>query len=347
MKVCIVTDLHFGYGNNSEEINDGIQRFFVEQFIPYCKKNKIKRVVILGDIFENRTTLNVRTMYIAKNVLTAISEAVDGIDMVIGNHDLYYKNSSEIDSSILFDNIPGIMIHRDSSITNMGIFYTPWIVDGTEEVRLDQMRNAGRLICAGHFDIKGFSMSQTNISTHGFDVDVFENFDLVISGHYHTRSTRKIGNTTFVYIGSPYQLNRGDCGEDRGFMVLDTDTCEFEFVDNTVSPRFVKLQFPNKFKVTDVRGNFIDIIVSCENDTYNEKMLEKYITSVESLEPITKPKIQILSTTTGSEIDFDIELENMSTTTKLIAEYVNKEFGELGEKDYLLTKIMEVFEKVS
>ena len=268
--------------------------------------------------------------------------------ITIGNHDLYFKNSSEIDSAIIFEGIPNVTIIRETCRFE-NLLLVPWIVEGNEEKLASDLKKFEDdcTIVLGHFDIMGFAINSSKVSEYGFDTSAFDNFDLVISGHYHTRSTKMVGETEIIYVGTPYQLNRGDMGEERGFMILDTETLEYTFVANKVSPKFTQLKFPQRFLKSEVVGNFVDIIVNCEDDVYNEKMFDKYLDEVVKNSPVTTPKVQIVSSKTDEDLDFDVELENMATTTKLLVDYVNVAFENLSNKDVLIKKIMDIHSQVT
>lgn len=59
--VALLTDTHFGMRKNRDIFLDSQIRFFNEVFVPYLKDNNIKDVFILGDLFDNRNTLNIMT----------------------------------------------------------------------------------------------------------------------------------------------------------------------------------------------------------------------------------------------------------------------------------------------
>lgn len=349
MKACIITDIHFGYSNNNEQILKGTIDFFEKQFIPHCEEEGIEQVFIAGDVFESRNTLNVRTIKEAKRIIKELADVVP-VCILVGNHDLYYKNSPEVDSLLIFEDIPDVsIVRRPTSIGN--VFMMPWVIDGEEIHAHDFLSRIKRTdyerkLLIGHFDIKGFAMNAGKNSDKGFEFSDFDTIDLIVSGHYHTRSMRSLDGCTILYLGSPYQLNRGDIDENRGFMQIDTETLEYTFIDNVYSPKFIKLEFPEGFKPCQIPNNFVDVVVKCTNDTYNEKALEKYITQLEALGPVVPPRIQIVSSK-SDDIEFDVTLENMASTPKLIKDYIEAAYADTEEDiKGIYEKIIEVYEKV-
>ena len=349
MRACIITDIHFGYSNNNEEILKGTIDFFEKQFIPHCEEEGIEKVFIAGDVFESRNSLNVRTIKEAKRIISELASIVP-VCILVGNHDLYYKNSSDIDSLLIFEDIPYVSIIRQpTTIGNIALM--PWVVDGGEiEANnfLSKIKRTDfeRKLLIGHFDIKGFAMTAGKNSDTGFEFSDFDTIDLVVSGHYHTRSIRSVDGSTIIYLGSPYQLNRGDIDDSRGFMQIDTESLEYTFIENVYSPKFVKLEFPQTFKPCQIPNNYVDILIKCTNDRYNEKALEKYITQIENLGPVVPPRIQLVSSK-SEDIEFDVSLENMSSTPKLIKDYIYAAYENMDiDIDALYKRIIEVYEKV-
>ena len=68
----------------------------------------------------------------------------------------------------------------------------------------------------GHFDIIGFKMSHSRLSTEGVQPDDFPATVPVYSGHYHTPQTH--GNIR--YLGSPYQLTLSEAEDQKALLVL-------------------------------------------------------------------------------------------------------------------------------
>lgn len=350
MKACIITDIHFGYSNNNEELLNGTIDFFEKQFIPHCEKENIQRVFIAGDVFESRNTLNVRTIKEAKRIIKKLADVVP-VFIIVGNHDLYYKNSLEVDSLVVFEDIPDVQIIREFNYIE-NVFMIPWVIEGEEIHAHDFLSRIKRTdferkLLIGHFDIKGFAMNAGKNSEKGFEFADFDTIDLVVSGHYHTRSIQTLDGSTIIYLGSPYQLNRGDIGESRGFMQIDTETLEYTFIENMYSPKFLKLEFPEGFQPCQIPNNFVDIVVKCTNDRYNEKALEKYIEQIEALGPVVPPRIQIVSSK-SDDVEFDITLENMASTVNLIKDYIDVAYADdVDDIESVYKRVMEVYEKVN
>ena len=74
-----------------------------------------------------------------------------------------------------------------------------------------------------------------SIATHGYIMeegissDLFEKFERVYSGHFHTRSNQG----GIYYLGNPYEIFWNDYKDKRGFHIFDTETLEHTPINNT------------------------------------------------------------------------------------------------------------------
>lgn len=226
-KLVILGDLHLACRNGSSIFSKHQQRFFENILFPYLEKHKC-HVIQLGDMFDHRKYIG----------FVGLQETYRGffdklpihtkMSTLLGNHDIAYKESLRVNSpSLLLKDYPNITI-VDVPMTVDGIDYIPWIADENRKEVHEFIKHSTSKICCGHFEISGFSM-QRGIPAHdGLDIETFDKYSLVLSGHYHTRSSR--GNIT--YVGTPYELTWSDHKDPKGFHVLDLDTLELEFIEN-------------------------------------------------------------------------------------------------------------------
>ena len=80
----------------------------------------------------------------------------------------------------------------------------------------------------GHLEINGFKATRGHMMEDGMPKQVFDKFDNVFSGHFHTRSS----DGKIHYLGNPYEMFWNDVNDPRGFTLFDTDTLERVPVNN-------------------------------------------------------------------------------------------------------------------
>lgn len=233
MKIAILGDTHFGMRNDSAVFNELARKFYTEVFFPYCRQHGIGTVVQLGDLFDRRKYINFNTLASAKDYFFNPLEK-DGMTLyaLIGNHDIFYRNTLSINSpSLVLQEYQNIhLIDRPASIPfdSLTVDIIPWICEENEKEILEFVENSKNGWCFGHLELQGFEMDRNNFCYHGMDASTFAKYEQVISGHFHHKSQRD----NILYTGVPYQMTWADWNDPKGFHVLDTETRKLEFVQN-------------------------------------------------------------------------------------------------------------------
>ena len=318
-KVAIITDTHFGVRKGSKIFHENFEKFYSETFFPVLDDLGIDTVLHLGDVFDVRKGIDYWSLDWAKRVFFGPLDR-RGIDLhvVIGNHDIFYKQSLRINSPKLnlaeYDNITIYGSPQTSVIKGQEVFFVPWICEDNAAEFTAACSASTATVCMGHLELAGFYANKDYQCQHGTDPKVFDKFDTVFSGHFHKRSSS--GNIT--YLGNPYQMYWNDEGETRGFHIFDLDTHELEFIPNPLT-MFNKIYYdeskkklfnPNKFK-----DSFIKVVVEGKStpkklSTFVDKLYQVGIHDIKVIESIS------------NEIDDDVEVEGEDTLTTL-TNYVN------------------------
>ena len=94
MKIALITDTHFGARNDSLIFSDFFRKFYENVFFPTLKERGITDVIHLGDVVDRRKFINYKTLNSMKEILfVPLKEMGGNIKIIVGNHDIYYKNS--------------------------------------------------------------------------------------------------------------------------------------------------------------------------------------------------------------------------------------------------------------
>ena len=99
MKIALLNDTHCGVRNNNQMFAEYQGRFYREVFFPYLDEHNIKNIIHLGDYFDRRRDVNFYSLH--KNHEHFIQPMVErGItmDLIVGNHDIYFKSTNELNS---------------------------------------------------------------------------------------------------------------------------------------------------------------------------------------------------------------------------------------------------------
>lgn len=336
MKIAFLGDLHFGIRNDSEVLSEYQKKFFINVFFPYLKENGITKVIQVGDFFDRRQYINFKTLHFLKEYFPQqLKENNVELYVLLGNHDTALKSSNHINSpELLLGDIPNVhVISELSEITlNEGTekftcALIPWINNANYGETITFINNTECDYVAGHFELKGFEMHRGHICETGMDIDIFDRFHKVISGHFHTKCDR--GN--ILYTGTPYELTWNDWNDRKGFWVLDTNTKDFEFIHNN-NTLFHKLEYWNTLELESVRldpptdsirGKYIKLIcIKKEDDLVFEQFIKKSLAEM----PVD---LNVVLTTIEMSDNMDIDTAS-KTLTQLIVENING----LDLKDY-------------
>lgn len=321
-KVALISDLHFGIKKNSDVYFESQKKYLVNQLIPYLKENNISKIFFLGDMFDNRNSINTKIQNEVYNLFDKSFKDFD-IKILVGNHDTYFTNTTEINSVKFLDKFHNIEIIEQPKIIeiyNKKILLSPWIVNFCDFINYISDKNFD--ISFGHYNIKGFHYNKNKISEDGLDASLFENkCKKIFSGHFHIRSKQTFKNCEIIYIGSPYQLNRNDIDEERGSVILNLDDLSYEFLNNNVSIKFIKIYFPQKIKKEIIENNIVDVHVKYD-ENYNEESIEKYLQQITKFNPAFPPQI-IMEVNTTLDKNFNINTLNSSSIQDLMQEYLN------------------------
>ena len=213
-KVACFTDIHFGLRNNSRQHNTDCEEF-VLWFIKEAKKAKCETCIFLGDWHHHRASINVSTMNYTMSNLEFLSKAFTNVFVIMGNHDLFYRDKREINSvafGSLYDNV-----HIVNSIFTEGdVSIIPWLVQDEWK----EMPGIKSRYIFGHFELGGFQMNQLIAmpDTGGLQKAHFKNQEYVFSGHFHSRQEQK----NVIYMGNTFPHNYSDTWQDdRGMMILE------------------------------------------------------------------------------------------------------------------------------
>lgn len=267
MKVAILGDLHIG-AKSSNEIMMRHQARFFDFFLSELKRRKIQTVIQLGDIWDNRRQVNFRALQFAQERLfEPLNDNGIELHTLIGNHDIFYRESLDISGSdLLLRPYKRIHVYSRPGTLRFGksaFDMIPWMCTDNEDECLEYISNSNSDFCCGHFEINNFEVMKGVPYENGIDETRFGRFKQVFSGHFHLRSHR--GNIT--YVGTPYELNWGDYGSPKGFIVLDAETKKWEYVENPITVY--------KKVVYDERNGFITDISKMDLEDCYVKLIIK------------------------------------------------------------------------
>jgi DNA repair exonuclease SbcCD nuclease subunit len=215
-KAAVFTDIHFGLKGNSKVHNQDCEDF-IDWYIKEAKANGCETGIFCGDWHHNRNSLNLTTMDATIRSMEKLGAAFEQFFFFDGNHDLYYKDKRDVNSTAFAKHIPGITF-VDEITTIEDVTIVPWLV-GDEWKKLRSLKSK---YVFGHFELPSFYMNaMVQMPDHGeLKAEDFKHQSYVFSGHFHKRQQQGV----IHYIGNAFPHNYADAWDDeRGMMILDRE----------------------------------------------------------------------------------------------------------------------------
>lgn len=129
-KVLVFTDLHLGLKSGSRSrlvicIN------VIKEIIKYIKENEIKTCLFLGDWHHVRTSTDNNVLNVSYKLMSALAKHCT-VYCLLGNHDIYMKNTVDINSLVFFNTIKNVKLISETtevSINGNKSCLVPWLGD--------------------------------------------------------------------------------------------------------------------------------------------------------------------------------------------------------------------------
>jgi len=236
---------------------------------------KIKDIFILGDVYHYRDEIAVNTIHVVNQIFNIWKDF--NITIVVGNHDAYYKDRSDINSlSILngWGNINVISTPSTHTLYGKKALFLPWGANVNELERADMI--------FGHLEIESFKMNSFKLCDKGLKTkDLLKIAPFIMSGHFNLRDERVYDKGKIIYVGNPYEMDFGDSGTTKGYYILNLNTLNYTFHENAHSPKHLKLTLTeilekkakNELNITN---NIIKLIIDKKTEADNiDDLIEK------------------------------------------------------------------------
>jgi DNA repair exonuclease SbcCD ATPase subunit len=236
IKYCYhLADLHIRNLKRHKEYREVLNKF-----LNAVDADNLKDAVIFlgGDIAHAKLEMSPE---LVREITWFLSECANRLPtyVITGNHDCNLNNKDRLDvlTPICENlNIPNLYYLRDTGVyevTDDTSFAVYSILDHkTNWPKASDIKTKNK-ICLFHGPVDA---AKTDIgyvvSSHGFSVDMFDGFDLVMMGDIHKRQivqerNKKTSKPIVVYCGSTVQQNHGEYLENHGYLLWNFDTLTF------------------------------------------------------------------------------------------------------------------------
>ena len=228
-KSLVFTDLHVGISNDKPS-RQKIAEKVVDEIIDRIEMEGVKQVFFLGDLFHQRTSIEVTSLNVANDLVRKLAGVCE-VFLLQGNHDLYEKCNSVITSLNIFDlnNVTLVAVPTEVKLNGQSVLLVPWLCGTTLNDSISKLGLADQYdIMMGHFDIawsgeikakgqryadayKTGGRTLSEVETGNIVSEILHHthdYSTIYMGHIHDHETVVFENRTWNIVGSPqYQVH--------------------------------------------------------------------------------------------------------------------------------------------
>jgi len=341
MLVGCITDTHYGCRKGSQLFHDYFEEFYKNVFFPTLDEKNIKTVIHMGDAFDSRKGIEFKSLKWAKRVVfDPLKERGITLHLMVGNHDAYYKNTNSINAVDLllkeYDNIHVYSEPTEVKVDKLKILFIPWINQENENQTIKLIQKTSCTCAMGHLELQGFRVNRQIVMDHGLESKLFEKFERVYSGHYHTRSN----DGKIFYLGNPYEMFWNDVNDSRGFHIFDTETLEHTPINNPFR-LFYNIYYEDTdyqlFDTTEYKNKIVKVIVKEKTDI---KKFEKFIDKLYSAGVADLKIVENFQLIESQEF----EAEESEDTMSILNRYIEESDTDLN-KTLIQSLIKEIYQE--
>jgi len=228
MKAVVSADIHLSaYGSDEIVEESGLpQRLHsimttLYQMSDYARKHKCN-IIFAGDVFHNKSIIH----SIAQSLFLDYIRKNDDIffHIIDGNHDLSSKSGVGVSALKCVDNEKNVKTyHVGEKVEN--ILFVPW-----NKYMIPSIKDSSADFLISHFGLNEGMLNSGISIVSDISLKDLKNYKYVILGHYHKPQFIENDKTKVYYVGSPIELDRGERGDDKRFLVIDTEKFTIESI---------------------------------------------------------------------------------------------------------------------
>lgn len=348
-RIIFTSDWHFGIRSNNLEWFEIAKDYFENFFLPWLDQNVKEGDVFycLGDVFDNRQTMNLMVASYAIDLFERIGQRLP-VYIIVGNHDIYRKNTNDISSVDILRHINNVTVYKEPEVHEFKgakCLLMPWRRDSQHEREtLESYKNIDYVFC--HSEVKGLRVNPNPYVIHegGNTIEAWNSYKGMYSGHIHYSQRNK--NVTF--IGNIFQMTRSDRNNPKGIWTLEPETGVETFFENNHSPKFFKHNIESLYDKTieelraEFQNNFVDIKVDRETaSNYNISLLFNLLEG--SARSIQADVFENDSETTETEDEQSSDYDVMSISKK----YIESSSYDEKTKERLFKTVEALYQKLN
>lgn len=276
MKVLVYSDLQATEGHERmfSDPSMPLQRWRTQKFFAdisqIAKDYGCSAIWDGGDTTDDRTAIPIPTVDAILDGLDKLPNSHANIK-IVGNHEQFHRNARVHVGRLFaskFQIVETIDAFDIEGTAVVAISYPSNLDNSDEQIAafIQALRpDFKRIVVLGHFDCVG-ARYNTGQVLQGVSREALDGADLVLLGHIH--KAQSVG-TKIHYIGSPFQQDFGESGEQKRVAILDLKTLELEWVLTAGYPlyRVVSLEDFERMVTAETEDRFQVVLRSYEESS--------------------------------------------------------------------------------
>lgn len=314
-KYLLVGDSHWGIsGCNQSMIEQNIKVW--NYIFDIAKDYQVDAIIDCGDFLDKRKEIDANLFrIILDNVISKLDRP---LYMLVGNHNLYYRDNSSVNNISIFKDCPYVFIvDKFTKLNNIDL--VPWVnKDNVDDITME-IKHTMNDYCVGHFELNGFNFDKVRVAQVNEERIskslLSQKYNKVFSGHYHIRSEKD----NIMYVGTPHQLTWIDEGVEKYIYILDTDSGDLiELVMPFEMFKQVEIKEDNwkDYCNDNLKDKKVRVVYE---DTFDSKLFNDIQTQFIQI----NPDIQFIRKATQKHKEVEIKLDESKNLLDSILDYVN------------------------
>ena len=251
MRFAFIADIHLSrYGQDKLEDDSNLPerlhsiKAALYEVAEYCIANDIPTIIIGGDVLHGKSIIYAIAQDIMIEFFRTFGKQVN-FYVIDGNHDLSGKGEDVVSALKSIETIPGVSwIPHDKTwrIDDGDILLVPYSYNVPNVVKDNKAR-----ILISHFGLtEGVLNSGMSIISSISMKDLAGRYDLVLLGHYHKPQEIIRDDISMYYVGSLIQLDWGEKGEEKRFLVVDSETLQVDSIPITQYRQHIEIELTHE-----------------------------------------------------------------------------------------------------
>lgn len=248
MRFLIYADLQATDGNEASYTSPAltlqhlrVQKFFTDTAL-ICKHYRCDAVIDLGDTTDDRSAIPMPTIELLGAGMALLPDSQWNLKLV-GNHEQYLRDAS-VNNRRLFEHkftvVDQFEVYNNGEVNLVCCSYpgdheklVQWLHDQARRLR------GQPTVLLGHFTVIGCQMN-SGLALTGVPRVLLKSFNLTLLGHVHIPQSL---DECIHYVGSPFQQDWGEAGQQKRVAILDTKTLKLTWVPMTGYPEYRRVDF--------------------------------------------------------------------------------------------------------